>query len=197
MILPLLLGTVGFIFYIIYDINSYTIRNRLLGCGFFVGSILIAAATVIQFVYSWKNGAFSGPFDTVLLVLGILSFALLIYCLFFALPFEETYIDSIKGRRVCDQGVYASCRHPGWLCFFTTYLFFGLAALPTPFLLNGMIYSLLNLLYVIFQDLITFPKIFYDYTEYRNKVPFIIPTKKSIRLAINTLRRTDRKEDSK
>ena len=46
------------------------------------------------------------------------AFAALIYTLFFALPFDETYAKQNNGRYVCDRGVYALCRHPGILCFF-------------------------------------------------------------------------------
>lgn len=197
MLISLLLGIAGFILYFIYDINSITRRNRLLGCSFFAGCILIVCASAIQLYKAIELHAFSSASDIILIILGIISFVCLIYCLFFALPFEETYVDPEKGRGVYDKGVYALCRHPGVLCFFAMYLFIGLAALPSDLLLCGMVFSLLNFLYVIFQDLITFPKTFYDYSEYKKTVPFIIPTNKSLRRAVGTMRLNNRKEDSK
>ena len=197
MIFPLLLGTAAFLLYIVYDINSYTLHNRVLNCGFWAGSTMLAAATILLLISAWQENAFSGPADIVLILLGATFFVLLLYCLFFALPFQETYVDQTQDRFVYDRGAYALCRHPGVLCFWGMYLCLGLAALPTRFLLNGMVYSLLNLLYVVFQDRITFPKTFCDYSEYRKKVPFIIPNKKSICLAAQTWRQPNRKEDGK
>ncbi len=48
--------------------------------------------------------------------------ALLIYTLFFALPFEETYCEENKLRAAYTEGVYGLCRHPGVLWFAGAYL---------------------------------------------------------------------------
>ena len=42
---------------------------------------------------------------------------LLVYTLFFALPFHDTYIHGTTAPSLCRSGVYALCRHPGvlWL----------------------------------------------------------------------------------
>ena len=98
-------------------------------------------------------------------------------------------------KHVYSGGAYALCRHPGILCFFGTYLFLGLAALPMGMIVNGMVFSFLNLLYAWFQDRVTFPKTFCDYSEYQKTVPFLIPTKASIRMAGRTLFPSDSEED--
>ncbi|MBR5468403.1 MAG: hypothetical protein IKU80_04125 [Firmicutes bacterium] len=193
--LSLVLGIAGFILYLLYDINSFTSQNRLLGYGFLGGSVLITISTVIELIGAFKQNAFGGAADIILILLSVVSFAMLIYCLFFALPFEETYVEQTNGRKVYDGGAYALCRHPGIICFFAFYLFLGLAALPSKFLAIGMIFSLLNLLYAAFQDRVTFPKCFTNYVDYRKKVPFLIPNKKSIRQAAQTWARSDGKDD--
>ena len=193
--LSLVLGIAGFILYLLYDINSFTSQNRLLGYGFLSGSVLITISTVIELIGAFKQNAFGGAADIILIILSVISFALLIYCLFFALPFEETYVEQTNGRKVYDGGAYALCRHPGIICFFAFYLFLGLAALPSGFLITGIIFSLLNLLYAAFQDRVTFPKCFTNYVDYRKKVPFLIPNKKSIRQAAQTWARSDGKDD--
>jgi hypothetical protein len=66
------------------------------------------------------------------------------------------------------------------------YLFLGLAALPSGLIVNGMIFSVLNLAYAWFQDHVTFPKTFCDYETYRKQAPFLIPTMNSIRRAKET-----------
>lgn len=184
--LALILGIAGFGLFLLYDINSYAWKNRLLQFGFLIGVILIAAATLMEGVAAWRAGAFSGTADMVLLLLSVLALACMIYCLFFALPFQDTYAKPENGRRVYTFGVYALCRHPGVPCFFLMYLFLGLAALPTQLLGHGMVFSLLNVGYAWFQDRVTFPKTFCDYESYYSKAPFMIPTKNSIRRAIQT-----------
>ena len=62
-------------------------------------------------------------------------------------------------------------------------------------LAHGMVFSALNLIYALFQDRITFPKIFSDYHIYRTRVPFLLPTSNSVRLARDSWPRKDSKED--
>ena len=192
--LAMILGMSGFALYLLYDVNSYTLQFRVFRFGFLAGSILIGVATLWQLYSAWRQGGFSDRTDGVLILMSAVAFGALIYCLFFALPFQETYVDPVNGRKVYDGGPYALCRHPGVICFFAMYLFMGLAALPAPFLANGMVLSLLNVAYAWFQDRVTFPKSFFNYEEYRERVPFLIPTKDSIRLAGKTWRRSNGEE---
>ena len=53
---------------------------------------------------------------------GFLFLCLLIYTLFFALPFEETYCEENKLRAAYTEGMYGLCRHPGVLWFAGAYL---------------------------------------------------------------------------
>ena len=135
------------------------------------------------------------PADLPWLAAAAVSLLCLVYCLFFALPFEKTYVEQKNGRCVYDRGVYALCRHPGVLCFFALFLFLGLAAAPDPLLQYGMYLSVLNLLYVLFQDALTFPKTFCNYADYRKYTPFIFPTPKSICRFVRTMKRESRKEN--
>ena len=193
--LSMFLGIAAFSLYFLYDINSFHWKTRIFRFAFLFGTLLIAIATGLDLFHAWKVHAFSGIGDWFLLAGGFLWIVLLIYCLFFALPFQQTYTKQSTGNHVYKGGVYALCRHPGILCFFFLYLMLGLAALPENLLQNGMLFSLLNLLYAWFQDCVTFPKTFCDYREYQNTVPFLIPTRASIRMAKQTLFRTDVQED--
>jgi hypothetical protein len=58
-----------------------------------------------------------------------------------------------------------------------------------------MVFSLCNLAYAWFQDCVTFPKTFCDYGDYQQKVPFLIPTRDSVRMAKKTLFPADDEED--
>lgn len=193
--LPWLMGFLGFGLYLLYDIDSFTGLWRPLKLGFLIGTVLIGVSTLLQFVAAWRQQAFSDWWDIPLLVLGLLALAALIYCLFFALPFDATYTNPEQGRRVYTCGAYALCRHPGILCFFAMYLFWGLAALPTGFLWCGMTFSVLNLAYAWFQDRVTFPKTFCDYESYRESTPFLLPTVNSLRRARRTWGQPYEKEE--
>ena len=192
----LLLGMLGFLLFFLYDVNSFTWRSRLLHKSFALGVTLLAAATVLDLAAALRMGAFSGLKDLILLVAGALCLAALVYCLFFALPFAETYQDTDGPPAVCDRGVYALCRHPGVLCMLGMYLFWGLGALPATMLRNVLIFSVLNTVYVCFQDRMTFPRTFPDYPDYQKNVPFLIPTGASIRAAWRTRRRSAEEEGS-
>ncbi|WP_308542448.1 hypothetical protein [uncultured Oscillibacter sp.] len=192
----LLLGMLGFLLFFLYDVNSFTWRSRLLHKSFALGVTLLAAATVLDLAAALRMGAFSGLKDLILLVAGALCLAALVYCLFFALPFAETYQDTDGPPAVCDRGVYALCRHPGVLCMLGMYLFWGLGALPATMLRNGLIFSGFNTVYVCFQDRMTFPRTFPDYPDYQKNVPFLIPTGASIRAAWRTRRRSAEEEGS-
>ena len=192
----LLLGMLGFLLFFLYDVNSFTWRSRLLHKSFALGVTLLAAATVLDLAAALRMGAFSGLKDLILLVAGALCLAALVYCLFFALPFAETYQDTDGPPAVCDRGVYALCRHPGVLCMLGMYLFWGLGALPATMLRNGLIVSGFNTVYVCFQDRMTFPRTFPDYPDYQKNVPFLIPTGASIRAAWRTRRRSAEEEGS-
>lgn len=194
--LSTVLGVTAFLLYLLYDVNSFRWKRRLPRSFFLIGTLFLAAATVLDFIDALQSGAFSGMVDWILLLPAAASLLLLVYCLFFAIPFEATYSEQTTGRQVCDRGAYALCRHPGILCFFLFFLFLGLAALPARLLWNGLLFSLLNLAYAAFQDRVTFPKTFSNYEAYKAQVPFLIPTPASIRAARRTFVHLHTKEDN-
>ena len=191
----LTLGIGGFLLYLLYDVNSFTYRLRLLHGAFALGTLLVGAATALDLLEAWRLGAFSGPGDAALLLAAGACLAALVYSLFFALPFQETYRQQEQGRHVYDGGVYALCRHPGILCFFGLYLCLGLAALPGGLLAHGLVFSLLDLAYAGFQDRMTFPRTLCDYQAYRQRAPFLIPTGASTRRARPTWGRPASEEE--
>ena len=100
-----ILGSTGFILYFIYDINSVRMKNAVLQKFFAAGSILVVVSLIAELYAAWgscqrKIGTMTG-FG----LGGFLFLCLLIYTLFFALPFEETYCEEINCvrliRKVC------------------------------------------------------------------------------------------------
>ena len=105
-----ILGSTGFILYFIYDINSVRMKNAVLQKFFAAGSILVVVSLIAELYAAWgscqrKIGTMTG-FG----LGGFLFLCLLIYTLFFALPFEETYCEENKLRAAYTEGMYGLCR---------------------------------------------------------------------------------------
>jgi protein-S-isoprenylcysteine O-methyltransferase Ste14 len=162
-------------------------KYKIFYCCFFVGFFLLTVATVGVIITSWdliKVDAFRmgiyGAF-------AVFFFYLLIDTLFFALPFKNTYIDKEELPRICQSGVYALCRHPGVLWFMGFYIFLGLALMIPLLLTAAVVFNILNILYVLFQDRWTFMKSFENYDKYKENTPFLLPNSKSIKNCLKTL----------
>ena len=138
-------------------------------CGYMVGTSL---SDVESLVTAGPAGAF---------------LAVLIYTLFFALPFEETYVAQ-DAHKTYDKKMYALCRHPGVLWFAGFYICLWLAFGTKPLLVMAIWFSLLNFCYIVLQDDYTFPRIFSDYEDYKKRVPFLLPNGKSLKRCIDTFK---------
>ena len=114
--LALFFGCLGFFCYFLYDVNSVRKLSGWMGTLFVIGSVFVAAGTGILF-WSNREAFLSAPSDLVWIAGGVFFLCFLIYTLFFALPFETTYIQESRYREAYTEGVYALCRHPGVLWF--------------------------------------------------------------------------------
>ena len=183
----LTVGSLGFACLFLYDINSVRWKNKMLHRGFGTGMFFIALSTALAL---GGNLSALPPFTAARLAgiaLAMVFLAALIYTLFFALPFQSTYSYDDKLKSICDRGVYATCRHPGFWCFAGFYASLYL------FLPGGEIAALalsligFNFLYILLQDIWTFPNTFRAYDAYRRSTPFLIPTCNSIKKGLRTL----------
>lgn len=188
-----IVGGLAFLLFIIYDLEQAGVFrkrfHKFVRLFFLLGFVFLAFSTIriagLQAVActSWTLHA------VVFLGCALCFLLLLIYTLFFALPFQETYVVQNVGYKVCAQGMYALCRHPGVLWFTGFYLSLWFALGGFRLFCIALWYSCLNLCYVIFQDCYTFPKIFLDYGHYKQQVPFLIPNRKSVQQCLSTLRK--------
>lgn len=186
------LGVLGFLCYFLYDVNSVGRIAGWMNRLFMIGTILIVVATSVLF---WKRRSvlFQTPMDLLWMAGGVFFLYLLIYTLFFALPFDETYVKESRYRNAYTEGVYALCRHPGVLWFAGMYLFAALLWKSLEGLIFFVVMVILNIFYVIFQDYYSFPKTFSNYREYQRSTPFLIPNRKSIQQCRNSKRGAGRK----
>lgn len=186
----LLLGTIAFGLYFLYDLNSVLWNNRVLHYSFFTGTALLCGTTILMVWRCEDTLALPRVWGYLFGILAIVFLILLIYTLFFALPFEKTYIDANEKRLAYSEGVYALCRHPGVLWFIGFYLCLALYKSSDQLLIFGGVFSLWNILYILFQDIYTFPRTFSNYHEYKKTTPFLIPNAGSFRRCVKTLRHT-------
>ncbi|MDO4486587.1 MAG: hypothetical protein Q4C46_08370 [Bacillota bacterium] len=191
-------GAAAYCMYILYDINSVLWRNRLLHLGFMAGTVMLAAVTAAMAVDSIdgirmiESVSFGMNISTyIFILLELLFLGLLVYTLFFALPFKETYSDcedNDEKPEVCRKGMYALCRHPGVLWLTGAYVCLAVEFSTAEVIINSSLFVALDVLYVIFQDKWTFVRTFADYEEYKRETPFLIPCAGSIRKCLQTMK---------
>ena len=182
------LCTAGFVLCLLYDWNSVRPVCKIFGSFFALGCACLAAGTAALLWYS-RDALLPVRTGSLFALAGVvIALAGLVYTLFFALPFSATYVQQSTGRKAYTEGIYALCRHPG-------VLWLGLAYLCLAFALGtGRSWAFfaailgMDIGYVVFQDLWTFPKTFCNYEQYRQTTPFLWPTAASIGRCIRTLR---------
>lgn len=182
----MLIGSAGFLCYFLYDCNSILWKNRVMQKLFFAGTCLVVFSTLHAL---WSAGnLFSHPNVRIAAAVAgaVLFFSLLIYTLFFALPFTATYVTASHGRSAYTGGVYGLCRHPGVLWFAGFYVSLAVLAGQGAFWLFAALMTGWDILYVIFQDCWSFPRTFDNYQEYKENTPFLLPSRRSIRHCIRT-----------
>ncbi len=178
-------GATAFLLFLLYDIASVTGRFPAFRAGFFLGCGLLLLSTAGLAAQAIGRGAVSWR-----LLWGLpslLFLALLLYTLFFALPFSDTYVGKGERPALYKRGVYALCRHPGVLWLMGFYLFLWLALGTGELLAAFALFSLLDIGYVVFQDRVTFMRMFDEYGDYRKATPFLLPTAGSVRDCLRTL----------
>ncbi len=177
----IIFGSFSFILFFLYDYNSVTWKNPVIHRFFLMGSVILLIST-ISMLFQFRESMWRGiAINPLWLVFSVGFFTLLIYTLFFALPFDDTYGRQPDNRKTYTKGVYAICRHPGVLWFIGMYFSFYFLTKEPLILKISLIWSFWNILYVVFQDLWVFPRTFVDYHNYRGNTPFLIPSPSNLR----------------
>lgn len=184
-----LTGCLAFGFLYIFDFNKILWHRKILNVNFGIGVGLLVLSTLgILYNGFLQNG--KGRFDLALPVgfaagfLAAVALVLMVYSLFFALPFKETYVNPKEKNSVIDTGMYALCRHPGVIWFFFFYLFLWLASGANLMLWAGLIWTFMDVLHVYIQDRWLFSRGLKGYEHYRKTTPFLIPTLPSIKRSL-------------
>jgi len=182
------LGCIAFLFFCLFDLHKLYFVHRIFHGTFFLGLLLVIAATAGILIQG--EAAFRlSPFLRVLCgVMMLGGFAWQFYALFWALPFQATYLHGELQSLVITSGAFALCRHPGVLGFSVLYFFLWLFSGVHLILLAGVLWTLLDVLHVYIQDRWLFPRSFPGYGAYRLYTPFLLPNAASLKLCIDTFR---------
>ncbi len=113
-----------FFLFILYDVNGILWRIRIFRSFFLLGVVLIIINTSVQIVDNYT----AGSVNLVYLAPAVLCCVMLFYSLFFALPFQKTYLSEQNPSQLCRTGLYAMCRHPGVHGFAVSICFLSLSS---------------------------------------------------------------------
>ncbi|XMB86032.1 hypothetical protein RJG79_11615 [Mycoplasmatota bacterium WC44] len=181
------LGAASFVIYFFFDI--FTLKNEVIKKMIFgiSGIILLVYSTYKIIVLSEKVTYFSPTIRLISSVLFIVSLLLLIYSLFLEIPFSKTYGKNEHNTELVDTGTYALCRHPGVLWLGLVFFFLYFITSVNLVLYAGVIWSFINVIYVVLQERYIFNKMFPDYEKYIKNTPMLIPNRQSIKKFIKTI----------
>ncbi len=181
----LIFGCLAFAVLYVFDFNKIKQIHPTLNISFAAGLLMLFGAAMGVWLSSPVSFRLPGPLPWIFGSLAAVALILQLYVLFFAIPFQETYLELEKSNKVVDTGMFALARHPGVIWFFFLFLFLWLATGKMMLMWAGIIWTAMDVLHVYIQDRYQFPLMFEDYDVYTRKVPFLIPTKDSIK---NSLR---------
>jgi protein-S-isoprenylcysteine O-methyltransferase Ste14 len=177
----ILLGVAGFGLLLAADfcgIRKYCKRQNLLA---FFGTSLIVISSII-ILYSGRTFDLAFALRLMFGLLGLVFLAILIYSVLI-----EVKSDTPVEKNLVTTGTYALSRHPGVLWLFCYYVFGSFFFGNIDILIAGVVWTFVNVIYVIVQENFVFNKIFKNYQQYKETTPMLLPNFKSIRRCINTL----------
>lgn len=187
--MEIILGVLGFVAFYIYEVNQIVWQTKTLKSSFVVGCCLIIISTTLTAINANIVLTLSS-LVTWIGIVGALFFAvLLLYTLFFAIPFVESYVDQFEKRYVYTDKVYSLCRHPGVLWFIGLYGTLVILFPTSQMIYLSLILVLMNLGYILLQDVWSFPRLFSDYETYKKSTPFLIPSIQSMTKTIKSYKR--------
>lgn len=181
-------GCLAFFLLFFFDLNKLFYLNKNFNFCFAVGVALLCFSTIGIIFGSYPQSYVPLPSRLLFGMLSVGSLFLIIYTLFFALPFRKTYCESENANIVIDTGMYALCRHPGVIWFFFFYLFLWIASGKTVMMQAGIVWTVMDIIHVYVQDHWIFPRTLDDYQRYKERAPFLIPNLSSIRKCMATLK---------
>ena len=177
----ILSGAIGFLLLLgsdILGIKNHSVTQHILA---FFGTLIIVLSSVLillegeTYQMDLRLRILFGAF-------GLMFLFFLVYSVIF-----EVRLNRGKENPLVTSGTYALSRHPGVLWLFFYYVFGSLFFANIDILIAGIVWSLINVVYVVIQEKVIFNKIFSDYEIYKESTPMLLPTVSSIKKCLDTL----------
>lgn len=167
------ISTVGF--FLLFLADYIQVKRRKGGSAGFSTLGYIVIAGLLIYMLREGPGITVYPLSTLLgWVLVPLFAILLLYSVLI-----EIYVLRKRRNLASDialmEGTYGICRHPGFLWFFLLLASLYLIHRSRLYLVLSGYMVLLNFILIIFEDRFMFPRIFRNYSEYSERVPFLVP----------------------
>lgn len=181
----ILLGCLGFIITHTFDFVALSGVRKIKPFIWFIGNALIVYSIVSIIV---SPGKLLLPLWSFWLgwILIPLPLFFQLYTLFGNLPLRKTYVDSGVGDKLVKTGLFALARHPGVMFFVPLMVGLTLTSKSTLMVFATVVFSVLDVILVIIQDIYFFPRMFKGYDDYKKETPSILPTINSIKACIKT-----------
>ena len=178
------LGILGFVMLLLFDICSLC-EKSIIKYFFGISGFSLIFVSSVFLVRINSDVIFSYTLRVVALSLALIFLFLLIYSVFIEVG-KKTY--QYKNQNILiTTGTYALSRHPGVLWFLFVYLFGAIYFQNTFVLYAGLIWTVINIIYVYIQERFIFTKLFDNYGSYIQTTPMILPSYQSIEKCITTL----------
>jgi protein-S-isoprenylcysteine O-methyltransferase Ste14 len=161
-----LLGATGYLLAGFYDVAilyGKKLLKKILYIGFFITSI---PYPIIFYIYKSPLSILA---QWVIIPLIVMFGLLLIYSVLLEISFFAG-----KNGGLYQGGTYSISRHPGFIWFTMINLLVGIYFWNFHITLLCIGFTACNLVLIIVEDLILFPKMFPEYKEYRKKTPFFL-----------------------
>lgn len=177
----ILSGSIGFVLMLGSDfvgIKKQNVAQYLLA---FFGTLIIVTSSILILL---EGNTYQMEFGLRLLfgAIGLMFLFFLVYSVLI-----EVKKNGKKDNQLVTSGTYALSRHPGVLWLFFYYLFGSLFFANIDILIAGIVWSLINVLYVVIQEKVIFSRIFSNYENYKEETPMLLPTIRSIKKCLTTL----------
>lgn len=167
----ILLGVFAFFVLTMFDYIKLKMLHPLLNGLFAIGVFMLVSATAL--ILFSETPLFSFRAYPLYWIISGLGFLEMMIALFFALPFEKTYLKTTAQSEVVTNGLYGLCRHPGVWGFFVAYLFGALASGNGTLIIAALVWTMMDILHVWIQDHVFFVKTLRGYTLYKQTTPFL------------------------
>lgn len=174
------LGVLGFVLLFVSDLCGLREKCSYKYLTAFSGTFLIFVSSIIILTLGY-NYELSLRYRLIGLILAVLFLLLTIYSIVYEVGKNN------QDKKLITSGTYALNRHPGVLWLFLYYFFGSFFFADYMILIAGVVFTLVNILYVYLQERLIFRHIFDNYDEYIKSTPMILPNRSSVQRCLKTI----------